>query len=166
LKRRCPTFVCLQELKCEEGKFPADRLRALGYDSVWKGQRSWNGVAILARKTEGGSLITRRGTVLAACTLLPKEQRTPEAVMSIVAWIVVGIIAGWIAERLTGRSHGLLTNMIVGMVGSVLGGFLFSSVIGFRYAEGLNIASILVATVGAVLLLSLFGGTRDRRTWS
>ena len=86
--------------------------------------------------------------------------------MSIVAWIVVGIIAGWIAERLTGRSHGLLTNMIVGMVGSVLGGFLFSSVIGFRYAEGLNIASILVATVGAVLLLSLFGGTRDRRTWS
>jgi uncharacterized membrane protein YeaQ/YmgE (transglycosylase-associated protein family) len=50
------------------------------------------------------------------------------------------------------------------MVGSIVGGFLFSSLIGFRYTEGLNIASILVATVGAVLLLALFGGARHRRT--
>jgi len=86
--------------------------------------------------------------------------------MSILAWIVVGIIAGWIAERVTGRHHGLLTNMVVGLVGSIIGGFLFGSLIGFRYVEGFNIASILVATVGAVLLLTLFGGARDRRTLS
>jgi exodeoxyribonuclease III len=44
-----PDVVCLQELKAEQGAFPADALRALGYGTVWYGQRSWNGVAILAR---------------------------------------------------------------------------------------------------------------------
>jgi exodeoxyribonuclease III len=44
-----PDVVCLQELKAEQGAFPADALRALGYGTVWHGQRSWNGVAILAR---------------------------------------------------------------------------------------------------------------------
>ena len=44
-----PDVVCLQELKCEQAKFPAGAVRDLGYQAVWKGQRSWNGVAILAR---------------------------------------------------------------------------------------------------------------------
>jgi len=47
-----PDVVCLQELKCEDGKFPARELAAAGYGAVWKGQRSWNGVAILARGSE------------------------------------------------------------------------------------------------------------------
>jgi exodeoxyribonuclease III len=42
----------LQELKCEQQRFPASRLRDLGYEAIWKGQRSWNGVAILARGIE------------------------------------------------------------------------------------------------------------------
>jgi len=45
-----PDVVCLQELKCEQAKFPAGALHDLGYQAVWKGQRSWNGVAILARR--------------------------------------------------------------------------------------------------------------------
>ena len=44
-----PDVVCLQELKAEQRAFPADTLRALGYRAVWQGERSWNGVAILAR---------------------------------------------------------------------------------------------------------------------
>jgi uncharacterized membrane protein YeaQ/YmgE (transglycosylase-associated protein family) len=84
--------------------------------------------------------------------------------MRFLAWIVVGIIAGWLAERITGRSHGLLTNLFVGIVGALLGGFIFSSLLGFRYGEGFNVPSIVVATVGAVLLLAIFGGTRTR-TW-
>jgi len=47
-----PDVVCLQELKCEQGGFPAETLAQLGYGAVWKGQRSWNGVAILARGAE------------------------------------------------------------------------------------------------------------------
>jgi exodeoxyribonuclease III len=49
LEKAKPDVVCLQELKCEHAKFPAGDLRALGYEAVWKGQRSWNGVAILSR---------------------------------------------------------------------------------------------------------------------
>ena len=47
-----PDVVCLQELKAEPGAFPAAALEAVGYRSVWRGQRSWNGVAILARDAE------------------------------------------------------------------------------------------------------------------
>jgi uncharacterized membrane protein YeaQ/YmgE (transglycosylase-associated protein family) len=85
--------------------------------------------------------------------------------MSILAWIVVGLIAGWLAERITGRNHGLLTNLFVGIIGAFVGGFLFSSLLGFRYEEGFNLASILVATIGAVALLAVTGGFRTRRTW-
>jgi len=83
--------------------------------------------------------------------------------MSIVAWIIVGIIAGWLAERITRRDHGLLTNLIVGIVGAFLGGFIFSSLLGFRYEEGFNLPSIVVATVGAVVLLAVTGGFRQRQ---
>lgn len=44
-----PDVVCLQELKAEQQSFPAAPLRDLGYRAVWQGERSWNGVAILAR---------------------------------------------------------------------------------------------------------------------
>jgi len=44
-----PDVVCLQELKAQQGRFPAEALGQMGYGAVWKGQRAWNGVAILAR---------------------------------------------------------------------------------------------------------------------
>ena len=44
-----PDVVSLQELKAEQDAFPVKALRALGYEAVWQGERSWNGVAILAR---------------------------------------------------------------------------------------------------------------------
>jgi uncharacterized membrane protein YeaQ/YmgE (transglycosylase-associated protein family) len=80
--------------------------------------------------------------------------------MSILGWIVVGIIAGWLAERITGRDHGLLTNLAVGIIGAFIGDFIFSRLFDFRYEEGLNVASIVVATVGAVVLLIVLGGMR------
>jgi len=49
LKKARPDVVCLQELKCEDRAFPAADLRRLGYQAVWRGQRIWNGVAILSR---------------------------------------------------------------------------------------------------------------------
>ena len=83
--------------------------------------------------------------------------------MSIIAWIVVGLIAGWIAEQATGRNQGLLTNLIVGIVGAFIGGFLFSSLLGFEYRQGFNIASIIVATVGAIILLFIVSWFRDQQ---
>jgi exodeoxyribonuclease-3 len=52
LGRAKPDVVCLQELKADEDAFPEEALLAAGYWAVWVGQRSWNGVAILARGTE------------------------------------------------------------------------------------------------------------------
>jgi exodeoxyribonuclease III len=49
LRRTKPEVVCLQELKATDAEFPDDALRRAGYDAVWRGQKSWNGVAILAR---------------------------------------------------------------------------------------------------------------------
>lgn len=83
--------------------------------------------------------------------------------MSIIAWIVVGIIAGFIAEKITGRDHGLLTNLIVGIIGAFVGGFIFSTLLGFDYAQGFNLASIVVATVGAVVFLWILGLVQGRR---
>ena len=59
LHEAAPDIVYLQELKAPDDKFPAAALRAAGYGAVWHGQKSWNGVAILAR---GGEPVeTRRG---------------------------------------------------------------------------------------------------------
>lgn len=52
-----PDVVCLQELKCAQADFPAEALRNIGYEAVWRGERSWNGVAILAR--EHAPVLTR-----------------------------------------------------------------------------------------------------------
>jgi exodeoxyribonuclease-3 len=46
-----PDVVCLQELKATDAEFPADAIRRTGYEAVWRDQKSWNGVAILARAT-------------------------------------------------------------------------------------------------------------------
>ena len=54
-----PDIVCLQELKAPDEKFPAPALRKAGYRAVWHGQKSWNGVAILAR--DAVPIETRRG---------------------------------------------------------------------------------------------------------
>jgi exodeoxyribonuclease-3 len=53
-----PDIVCLQELKAADLEFPAEAIREAGYGAVWQGQRSWNGVAILARNAE--PVLTRR----------------------------------------------------------------------------------------------------------
>ncbi|TDR85318.1 exodeoxyribonuclease III [Enterovirga rhinocerotis] len=49
---REPDIVCLQELKCENVRFPDEAFRDIGYSSVWNGQRTWNGVAILSKGSE------------------------------------------------------------------------------------------------------------------
>jgi exodeoxyribonuclease III len=59
LQREAPDVVCLQELKAPDEAFPIGEIRDAGYGAIWHGQRSWNGVAILARGAE--PLESRRG---------------------------------------------------------------------------------------------------------
>jgi exodeoxyribonuclease-3 len=50
IQREDPDFICLQELKCTEDKFPFDKIEALGYHATIRGQKTYNGVAILSKK--------------------------------------------------------------------------------------------------------------------
>src|SRR6201997_2100620 len=59
LEEAATDIVCLQELKAPDDKFPAAALRAAGYGAIWHGQKSWNGVAILARGVQ--PIETHRG---------------------------------------------------------------------------------------------------------
>lgn len=85
--------------------------------------------------------------------------------MSILGWIVLGAIAGWIASALTGSEDGCLTNIVVGIVGAIIGGFLFSLVGGWQIT-GFNIPSLIVAVVGALVLIVLVGAFRRRTSSS
>lgn len=80
--------------------------------------------------------------------------------VSILGAVVIGILAGWIAEQVMGREHGLITNLVVGIVGAFLGAFIASALnIGFAGFWG----SLLVSTVGAIVLLAIVGMFRGRR---
>jgi uncharacterized membrane protein YeaQ/YmgE (transglycosylase-associated protein family) len=76
---------------------------------------------------------------------------------SIIAWIVVGAIAGWLASMVmkTNREQGLITDIIVGIVGGLLGGFLLNLLGVGGDVTGINLTSILVAFIGAVILLAI-----------
>ena len=78
-----------------------------------------------------------------------------------IAWIIIGIIAGWLAEKIMKRDHGLLTNLIVGVFGALIGGFLANNLLGFD-AAGSWIVGIIVATIGAVILLFILGLIKKR----
>ena len=82
--------------------------------------------------------------------------------VNILVWIIVGAIAGWLASLVmrTNRSQGLLEDIIVGIVGGILGGFLLNALGVGGEVTGLNVTSILVAFVGAVILLFLLRAVR------
>ena len=78
-----------------------------------------------------------------------------------LSFLIIGLIAGWIAETVMKRSHGLLTNLIVGVIGAYLGAFLFS-LLGLD--AGGWIGALVVATIGAIVLLAIVGWIRGSRT--
>ncbi len=80
--------------------------------------------------------------------------------MSFLAWIVLGLIAGFIGSKIVNkRGEGLLLDIILGIVGAVVGGYLFSA-FGAAPVTGLNIYSLLVAVVGAILVLIVYHAIR------
>jgi uncharacterized membrane protein YeaQ/YmgE (transglycosylase-associated protein family) len=82
--------------------------------------------------------------------------------MSIIGWIVLGLIAGFIAGKIVNKSgSGILLDIILGIVGAIVGGFLFS-LIGVAGITGFNIWSMLVAIVGAVVVLVLYHAISGR----
>ena len=84
--------------------------------------------------------------------------------MSIIAWLILGLIAGFIGSKLVNKTgEGVLVDIILGIVGAVVGGFLFTF-FGAAPVTGLNIYSLVVAVVGAVVVLLLYHAVAGRRT--
>jgi uncharacterized membrane protein YeaQ/YmgE (transglycosylase-associated protein family) len=84
--------------------------------------------------------------------------------MGYVAWIVVGAIAGFLANSLMGAREGLLLMIVLGIVGGLLGGYVAANVFHIGTVDGVNVESILIATVGAVVVLFLASGMRSGRS--
>jgi len=85
--------------------------------------------------------------------------------MNIIAWLVVGAIAGWIASKVVpgDERYGWLGGLVAGIVGAVVGGFLFGTLTGEDYTTGINIPTIVAATVGAIIVVFLFQMVAGRR---
>ena len=76
--------------------------------------------------------------------------------MSLLAWIVLGLLAGFIASKVVNKSgEGVLLDIALGIVGAVIGGFLFQT-FGMAGVTGVNIYSILVAVIGAIVFLVVY----------
>jgi uncharacterized membrane protein YeaQ/YmgE (transglycosylase-associated protein family) len=76
--------------------------------------------------------------------------------MGIIAWLILGIISGFIASKIVNRSgSGLLLDLVLGIIGSFVGGFLFD-LIGSQGVTGFNLWSLLVAVLGAVVVLVVY----------
>jgi uncharacterized membrane protein YeaQ/YmgE (transglycosylase-associated protein family) len=83
--------------------------------------------------------------------------------MSILAWLVVGLVAGWIGSMIVNRGgEGLIMDIVLGVVGAFVGGFLFN-MLGHTGVTGINIYSIFVAAVGAVVVLVITHAVFRRR---
>ena len=79
--------------------------------------------------------------------------------VSIIVWIVFGALAGWIASIIMKTSGGLLTDIIVGIVGAFVGGYVFNF-FGRSGVTGFNLYSLLVAVIGAIVLLFIVKALR------
>lgn len=76
--------------------------------------------------------------------------------MGILSWIVVGLIAGWLAGMvMKGSGYGVIGNIVVGIVGALLGGYLSTLLFDGTSVSGINLQSLLIATLGSIVLIFL-----------
>ena len=85
--------------------------------------------------------------------------------MSLIAWIVVGAIAGFLASHLMRARESLLMMIVLGIVGGLIGGYLATYVFKVGVVNGVNVESIAIATVGAILVIFVVGSSRRRHSW-
>jgi uncharacterized membrane protein YeaQ/YmgE (transglycosylase-associated protein family) len=89
--------------------------------------------------------------------------------MGFIAWIVVGAIAGFLANQVMGSREGLVMMVVLGIVGGLVGGFVATSLLKIGSVDGINLESIIIATLGAIAVifvaraLNRSGGLRRAR---
>ena len=83
--------------------------------------------------------------------------------MSIIGWIILGLIAGFIASKIVNKAgQGFFLDIVLGIVGAIVGGFIFSAV-GASGVTGFNLWSMIVAIIGAVIVLVIYHAVAGRR---
>ena len=76
--------------------------------------------------------------------------------MSILAWIVLGVVAGFIGSKIVNRTgEGLVLDLVLGVVGAIVGGFI-ANTFGHAGVTGLNVYSLIVAVIGAIVVLMAY----------
>jgi uncharacterized membrane protein YeaQ/YmgE (transglycosylase-associated protein family) len=84
--------------------------------------------------------------------------------MSILGWLILGLIAGFIASKIVNNSgQGVVVDIVLGIIGAVVGGFLFNQ-FGAAGVTGFNIYSMIVAVIGAIVVLVIYHMIVGRRT--
>ena len=84
--------------------------------------------------------------------------------MSIIAWVILGLVAGFIGSKIVNKSgEGVILDIVLGIVGAVVGGYLFN-VFGAAGVTGFNIYSLIVAIIGAIIVLVVYHAIVGRRT--
>lgn len=84
--------------------------------------------------------------------------------MGIISWLILGLIAGFIGSKIVNKSgEGFILDVILGVIGAFVGGFLFH-LAGFAGVTGLNLWSMLVAVIGAIVVLFAYHLLTGRRT--
>jgi uncharacterized membrane protein YeaQ/YmgE (transglycosylase-associated protein family) len=83
--------------------------------------------------------------------------------MSFLAWIVLGLVSGFIASKVVNKTgEGLIMDIVLGIIGAVVGGWLFNE-FGMAGVSGVNLYSMLVAVIGAVVVLFIYHALVRRR---
>jgi uncharacterized membrane protein YeaQ/YmgE (transglycosylase-associated protein family) len=81
--------------------------------------------------------------------------------MSVIAWLILGLLAGFIASQIVNRrGSGILLDIVLGIIGALVGGWLFS-LFGAHEVTGINLYSLIVAVVGAVIVLLIYHALTD-----
>jgi uncharacterized membrane protein YeaQ/YmgE (transglycosylase-associated protein family) len=84
--------------------------------------------------------------------------------VGIVAWIILGAIAGFITNMIMGGGEGVIGTIILGIIGAIVGGYLAGTVLKVADVTGINIESIVVAVLGAVIVVAVYRMVTRRRT--
>jgi uncharacterized membrane protein YeaQ/YmgE (transglycosylase-associated protein family) len=86
--------------------------------------------------------------------------------MSIIAWVILGLIAGFVGSKIVNkRGEGLVRDILLGVVGAVVGGWLFH-MFGAAGVTGLNLYSLVVAVIGAIVVLVVYHAIFGKRKGS
>ena len=83
--------------------------------------------------------------------------------MGFISWIVVGAIAGFLASMIIGSRGGLLMMVLLGVIGGVIGGFVASSVLKIGSVDGINVESVVIATIGAIVVMAVMNFIAPKR---